>query len=260
MRSILQLFLVLIATTAIAPEALAQSSEECPEERYTVTMDMENALRWANIDERTAVYKMLIESPPELLTGELKLYARRVTSVDWSGSPAGVAAESHDTILFGDLFFSKQYAAYQQRIVQHELAHIWAFNHLCALEDFASIGWQFISNEGRSGLIRQGGLPFPERDIPPADYATYSPQEDFAVSVELFLEDREGFMQKHPLRGEWLAKNLFTDSGCPTVFVCDVEELFKYEESETEPYGPEYEGPEVDPEDDPGDFGEDPIF
>ena len=127
--------------------------------------------------------------------------------------------------------------------VAHELAHIWAFNHLCALEDFAAIGWESISNEGRSGT-RRAGASFPERpDLAPTDYATHSPQEDFAVSVELYLEDPEGFTRSNPRRGAWLAEHLFTPSGCPTEFICDYGELFSPTEFEKkeEVYGPEYD-------------------
>jgi len=271
MHAILKALVFLFAVSlAAAPEAHAQWVDDCRDgETYTVIMDLEYGEGWKDSEEYEAIYLMLLEAPVELRLGAMRLYARKVASVDWSGSPAGVEVDSHDTLLFGDLFFSEAFQAYQQRIINHELAHIWAFNHLCALEDFARIGWESISNEGRSGT-RRASASFPERDLAPHDYATYSPQEDFAVSVEMYLEDPEGFTKQNPQRGAWLAEHLFTPSGCPTEFLCDVGELFKYGESKDDSkadfIGPEYEEPEESEEpkesddEDPNELGEDPIF
>jgi hypothetical protein len=262
MRSILKMLVFLtIAWLGGAAPAHAQWVDECLDgEKYTIIMDLENGEAWKDSEEYESVYLMFLEAPEELRLGALKLYVTRVKSVDFSGSPAGVAALSHDSILIGDGFFSEEYKAYQQRIINHELAHIWAFNHLCALEDFAAIGWESISDEGRSGARRSGAV-FPERDLEPHDYATYSPQEDFAVSVEMYIEDPEGFTEKYPERGKWLAEHLFTDSGCPTEFSCEdlLDYLKRYEtdvEEDEKEYGPERDPKDPYPEDGDGELGD----
>jgi len=232
------LAIITTALLALSTPAHAQYVGTCDE---GATYDLSYDSHWSNAESLEFIDRY-VEVPLPLRTGNLRLTARRVEGVSAQGTPAGVQDESHDTLLFWDGFFDLDEAE-QQIVLNHEMAHIWAFNHLCELEDFARIGWTSISREGRSGVPREGAT-YPARAGETGDlYSASSPQEDFAVSVELYIQDPAGFARSYPERGAWISAYLLPLRGCPQpVFLCDLYRLIDASAAEeAEEYGPHEE-------------------
>jgi hypothetical protein len=154
-------------------------------------------------------------------------------------TPSGLVDGTYTEINISDLWFDGDWADVQDIVVYHELGHLWALNHLCAFHDFARIGWKTVDGEGRLHYrsIRREDARFPKRDFGDPDYASSSPQEDFAVSVEQYLTDPIAFAKQFPMRAWWLQQNVFNGTGCPTDHTCygpfeEGKEGLKYEYDE----------------------------
>ena len=117
----------LFVTLATAGTAHAQWIEDCRDgETYEHNWQSYNDRDWD--DEWAEVYEYVQSAPIELRLGTTTLYlVRQPIAGDNKVNPAGVPVDTFDTIAFGDTFFSDAYKGLRQRVVNHELAHVWAF-------------------------------------------------------------------------------------------------------------------------------------
>ncbi len=149
----------------------------------------------------------------------------------WALDPENPGGYQGDgLIVLTNKFFSMT-RAQQEKVLRHELAHQWHEQNMALVLDFLKIGWNI--EEGKtyryddlrtraalssgSGPTHKAGASFPRRpgDTTSTAYSATNPLEDFAVSLELYLDDPESLKKQSPERYDWMEKNIPKNAPAP---------------------------------------------